>query len=111
MPLWDSSENGDAIVRSFVATNFVTAMAFLNEVAKVAEEEGHHPDLHLTQYRNVEIRLQTHSMGGGFNTHLYLVPWYYSTAQAYCTGHTCGTDGACMLELRASPVSSRAMWY
>lgn len=39
-------------------------MAFLNGVAEIAEEQGHHPDLHLTQYRNVEIRLQTHSMGG-----------------------------------------------
>lgn len=52
------------MVRSFVAKNFVSAMAFLNAVAKIAEEQGHHPDLHLTQYRNVEIRLQTHSMGG-----------------------------------------------
>lgn len=73
LPLWDSSESGDAIVRSFVATNFVTAMAFLNEVAKVAEEQGHHPDLHLTQYRNVEIRLQTHKLGGGFQ--LYTPVW------------------------------------
>ncbi|CAM9369897.1 unnamed protein product [Ectocarpus sp. 6 AP-2014] len=64
LPLWTSTPHGDFIVRSFVAKNFVSAMAFLNEVATVAEEQGHHPDLHLTQYRNVEIRLQTHSMGG-----------------------------------------------
>lgn len=64
LPLWKSTSNGDFIVRSFVAKNFVSAMAFLNEVATVAEEQGHHPDLHLTQYRNVELRLQTHSMGG-----------------------------------------------
>ena len=70
MPLWASSESGDAIIRSFVSTNFVTAMAFLNEVATVAEEQGHHPDLHLTQYRNVEIRLQTFSMGGALNTRI-----------------------------------------
>lgn len=64
LPLWTSSAEGDFIVRSFVAKNFVAAMAFLNGVAEIAEEQGHHPDLHLTQYRNVEIRLQTHSMGG-----------------------------------------------
>lgn len=55
---------GDRIARSFVAKNFVAAMEFLNQVARVAEEQGHHPDIHLTQYRNVEIQLQTHSMGG-----------------------------------------------
>lgn len=64
LPLWTSSAEGDFIVRSFVAKNFVSAMAFLNGVATIAEEQGHHPDLHLTQYRKVEIRLQTHSMGG-----------------------------------------------
>eukprot|EP00752_Nemacystus_decipiens_P003055 g2832.t1 len=64
LPLWTSSAESDFIVRSFVAKNFAAAMAFLNGVAEVAEEQGHHPDLHLTQYRNVEIRLQTHSMGG-----------------------------------------------
>lgn len=64
LPLWMSSAEGDFIIRSFVAKNFASAMAFLNGVAKIAEEQGHHPDLHLTQYRNVEIRLQTHSMRG-----------------------------------------------
>lgn len=64
MPLWKPSAEGDFIVRSFVAKNFLAAMAFLNGVGEVAEEQGHHPDMHLTQYRNVEIRLQTHSMGG-----------------------------------------------
>ncbi|CAM9588845.1 unnamed protein product [Scytosiphon promiscuus] len=64
LPLWKPSADGDYIVRSFVAKNFLSAMAFFNAVGEVAEEQGHHPDLHLTQYRNVEIRLQTHSMGG-----------------------------------------------
>lgn len=64
MPLWRSSEDGISIVRSFVAKNFVAAVAFLNAVAEVAEAQGHHPDMHLTEYRNVEIRLHTFSMGG-----------------------------------------------
>lgn len=64
LPLWMPSDSGDFMVRSFVAKNFVAAMAFLNVAAEIAEEQGHHPDFHLTQYRNVEIRLQTYSMGG-----------------------------------------------
>ena len=30
----------------------------------LAESEGHHPDLHLTSWRNVEVELSTHAIGG-----------------------------------------------
>ncbi len=66
LPLWTLQEQADKssrLSRSFVAKNFAAAMAFLNEVGAVAEAEGHHPDLHLTGYRNVEIVLYTHAVG------------------------------------------------
>ena len=31
------------------------AIAFFTEVMEVAETEGHHPDLHLTNYRDVKV--------------------------------------------------------
>ena len=34
------------------------------KVARLAEEEGHHPDLHLEGYRNVAIEIWTHAIGG-----------------------------------------------
>lgn len=61
---WRMAEDGTSISRAFVARNFVAAMQFLQGVAQVAEEEGHHPDLHLTGYRNVKVELSTHSIGG-----------------------------------------------
>ena len=39
-------------------------MAFLNAAATIAEDQGHHPDLHVTGYRNVAVELYTHSVGG-----------------------------------------------
>jgi 4a-hydroxytetrahydrobiopterin dehydratase len=39
-------------------------MELLNRVAEIAESEQHHPDLHLTGYRNVRIELTTHAIGG-----------------------------------------------
>lgn len=39
-------------------------MSFFNAISVVAEEEGHHPDLHLTGWRNVRIDLSTHAIGG-----------------------------------------------
>jgi 4a-hydroxytetrahydrobiopterin dehydratase len=33
----------------------LAAIAFFTEVMEVAEAEGHHPDLHLTKYRDVKV--------------------------------------------------------
>ena len=35
----------------------LAAVKFFGKVAEVAEEEGHHPDLHLTDYREVKVSL------------------------------------------------------
>ena len=40
------------------------AIDFFNKVAELAEQEGHHPDLHLEGYRNVTVELWTHAIGG-----------------------------------------------
>ncbi|TVP97945.1 MAG: 4a-hydroxytetrahydrobiopterin dehydratase [Planctomycetaceae bacterium] len=64
VPLWQIDEPGDSISRKFKFRDFVSAMAFLQQVADLAEEEQHHPDLHLTGYRHVRIELMTHAIGG-----------------------------------------------
>lgn len=38
-------------------------MAFVNAVADLAEAETHHPDFHITNYRNVHLSLTTHATG------------------------------------------------
>ena len=43
--------------RSWNVKNFMAAIDFFNQVAALAEAEGHHPDLHLEGYRNVTISL------------------------------------------------------
>jgi 4a-hydroxytetrahydrobiopterin dehydratase len=42
----------------------MAGMHFFNKVAELAEEDGHHPDLHIEGYRNVSIELWTHAIGG-----------------------------------------------
>ena len=41
--------------REWVAKNWAAAMGFLNAVSAIAEEEGHHPDLHLTGWRKLHL--------------------------------------------------------
>lgn len=62
--VWCLSSNGDSISRSFVCRNFKAALAVINAAGDVAENLAHHPDLHLTNYRNVEIRIFTHAVNG-----------------------------------------------
>jgi 4a-hydroxytetrahydrobiopterin dehydratase len=64
LPEWKLSDDGIRIRRQWVLKNFMAAMDFLNRVAELAEDEGHHPDLHLFGYRNVAIELWTHAIGG-----------------------------------------------
>ena len=40
------------------------AVTCINKIADLAEAEAHHPDLHLTGYRNLEIAISTHAIGG-----------------------------------------------
>ena len=39
-------------------------MAFINSLSELAEEEGHHPDVHPTNWRDVRVVLSTHAIGG-----------------------------------------------
>jgi 4a-hydroxytetrahydrobiopterin dehydratase len=49
--------------KRFSFKNFKEAIAFVNRVAEVAEEEGHHPDICIV-YNKVECELFTHTVGG-----------------------------------------------
>ena len=61
---WKLTRGGDWIEKKWTVKNFMAGMRFFNEVARVAEEEGHHPDLHLEGFRNVRIEISTHAIGG-----------------------------------------------
>ncbi len=61
---WVIDADGRQISRSWTVKNFMVGIEFFNKVAALAEEEGHHPDLHLEGYRQVKIVLWTHAVGG-----------------------------------------------
>lgn len=61
---WQLDEAGKLIWRQWKLKNFVQAMKLVNAAAELAEQEQHHPDLHVTGYRHVRIELTTHAIGG-----------------------------------------------
>jgi 4a-hydroxytetrahydrobiopterin dehydratase len=50
--------------RLFRLPDFLGALAWTNRVGMLAEQEGHHPDVHITGWNRVELVLSTHSIGG-----------------------------------------------
>jgi len=64
LPGWILSSKADSIEKKWTVKDFVAGMEFLNRVADLAEQEQHHPDVHLTGYRHVSIQLSTHAIGG-----------------------------------------------
>ena len=64
VPGWSLSAEGSRLRRGWIVRNFQAGVDFLNEVAALAEREGHHPDFQLAGYRNVTIELWTHAIGG-----------------------------------------------
>ncbi|MCH7883324.1 4a-hydroxytetrahydrobiopterin dehydratase [Patescibacteria group bacterium] len=53
----------DKIHKTFKFSDFKEAMQFVNMVADLAEDEGHHPDIYIS-YNKVEIILWTHAIKG-----------------------------------------------
>lgn len=64
VPRWRLVDDGKRIARSWRVADFLTALDFFRRIADVAEAEDHHPDLHLTNYRDVAVELWTHAAGG-----------------------------------------------
>lgn len=72
VPAWVVSADAKSISRTFQCKNFVDAIAFINRIGAVAEEEGHHPDIHLTHFKQVTVELSTHAIDGLSNNDFIL---------------------------------------
>lgn len=64
IPGWIIGQDGKSIERAFALKNFVACVNFINKIKDIAEDEMHHPDLHLTGFKNLRVVLYTHALGG-----------------------------------------------
>jgi 4a-hydroxytetrahydrobiopterin dehydratase len=59
---WDVVK-GHHLHKAYTFPDFKSALAFVNRVGDIAEEQGHHPDIILT-WGKVEITIWTHKIDG-----------------------------------------------
>jgi 4a-hydroxytetrahydrobiopterin dehydratase len=65
-PGWKVSKTAqgvECISCDWKVKNFASGLELMTRLGKVADEEGHHPDLHLTGYNNIRAELSTHAVG------------------------------------------------
>lgn len=54
----------NSIIKKFKQKNFIEAISFINKIAKVAEEEQHHPDILVYGWNKVKVTMSTHAING-----------------------------------------------
>lgn len=62
LPAWEPVDHHH-LRRLFTFANFREALAFTNAVGELAEQQRHHPDIHLA-WGKVEIEIWTHKIDG-----------------------------------------------
>lgn len=60
---WELSAENTTLIKEYKFKDFKEAMAFVNKVADLAQNEGHHPDIHIF-YNRVRLQLSTHAIKG-----------------------------------------------
>ena len=61
LPDWEHRE--DRLVKTFTRRDFRDAMGFLNRIARIADEQNHHPDVSI-HWNRLTLSLWTHASGG-----------------------------------------------
>ena len=63
---WDLTKDNKEVfflIKKFNFDNFLESQKFVNEVGKISEEEGHHPDISFG-WGYAEIKITTHAIEG-----------------------------------------------
>ena len=63
LPGWTLDDDESMLSKKFEFHDFTEAMAFVNQVAEIAEKEQHHPDIHIF-FKKVNLDLWTHAIQG-----------------------------------------------
>jgi 4a-hydroxytetrahydrobiopterin dehydratase len=61
LPASGWTRDGETLTKTFRMKGWKDAIAFVDRIAKAADELNHHPDIHVEDYRNVRITTTTHA--------------------------------------------------
>ncbi|MEP7234133.1 MAG: 4a-hydroxytetrahydrobiopterin dehydratase [Ignavibacteriota bacterium] len=61
---WGYDEAANYIVKEYTKLSFSSAAEFIGIIAPMANEQDHHPDILLHNYKKVRVMISTHDAGG-----------------------------------------------
>lgn len=59
---WQYQDKTNIIRKIYMMKDFTAAIALIDKIAKLAKKMDHHPDVSLSGYRRLEVKLTTHSI-------------------------------------------------
>lgn len=63
IPGWTRNSAG-WLVKEYQFNNFQETMDFVKQIAKLAEQEGHHPNIYIHSWNQLRLELYTHAING-----------------------------------------------
>jgi 4a-hydroxytetrahydrobiopterin dehydratase len=78
LPGW--ARDDETLAATFRRKDWRDALAFVNAIGEEAERRNHHPDVCISGYRTVTVRLTTHSEGGITQRDTALAEWISEVA-------------------------------
>lgn len=78
LPGW--LRDGKVLAATIKRKDWRDALALVNQIGEEAERRDHHPDVCITGYRTVTVRLTTHSEGGVTRRDVNLARWISDAA-------------------------------
>lgn len=61
---WTLTPEGDRIEIQVETEDFVQAVDIIQEITHIAEDQMHHPDVHIESYKTLRIASWSHDIGG-----------------------------------------------
>lgn len=62
LPKWQLKEDGKEIFKEWKFKNFKETIVFVNKVGEIAENEGHHPNIHITDWNKLRLEFSTQAI-------------------------------------------------
>lgn len=62
VPDWRLEEG--CLIRRFETANFMDSVELVTEIARIAKEQEHYPDIRITEYRYVDVIWYSYRYGG-----------------------------------------------
>jgi 4a-hydroxytetrahydrobiopterin dehydratase len=78
LPGW--ARDDETLAATFRRKDWRDALEFVNAIGEEAERRNHHPDVCISGYRTVTVRLTTHSEGGITQRDTALAEWISEVA-------------------------------